>query len=89
MTARVAPATTAERQRLPAAYVVWSGAAATSTLGSSAFGFAMTWYATGVSAGLTGLVGVLTTLPTAALLLLGGAVADRSVSGGCSSPGTR
>lgn len=37
----------------------------------------MTWYATGISAGLTGLVGVLITLPTSALLLVGGAVADR------------
>lgn len=77
MTARVAPEAPVERHALPASYIWWATAAATSTLGTSAFDFAMTWYATGVSAGLTGLIGVLITLPTAALLLIGGAVADR------------
>lgn len=77
MSARTASATTAPPGRLPAAYMWWAIAAGTSTLGTSAFDFAMTWYATGISAGLTGLIGVLITLPTAALLLVGGAVADR------------
>lgn len=62
---------------VPAAFVWWAIASAISLAGSTAFGFAITWYATGVSAGLTGLVGVLITLPTTALLLIGGAVADR------------
>lgn len=65
------------RTALPPAYIWWSAAAAASTAGSAAFSFAVTWYATGISAGLTGLIGVLITLPTAALLLVGGAVADR------------
>ncbi|MFC6707014.1 MFS transporter [Flexivirga alba] len=77
MSEHTVSATAVDAGRLPAAYIWWTVAAATSTLGSSAFGFAMTWYATGVSAGLTGLIGVLITLPTAALLLIGGAVADR------------
>ena len=77
MSVGAAPATPVARHALPAAYLWWAGAAATSTLGTAAFDFAMTWYATGISAGLTGLIGVLITLPTAALLLLGGAVADR------------
>ncbi|RNI24874.1 MFS transporter [Flexivirga caeni] len=64
-------------ERLPPAYVWWASAAAASTLGSSAFGFAMTWYSAGISAGFTGVIGVLMTLPTAALLLLGGVAADR------------
>ncbi|WP_446663642.1 MFS transporter [Flexivirga sp. B27] len=77
MTARTVAAPAAEHAKLPAAYIWWTVASATSLAGSVAFGFAVTWYATGISAGLTGLVGVLITLPTASLLLVGGAVADR------------
>lgn len=62
---------------VPAPFVWWAVASAISLAGSAAFGFAVTWYATGFSAELTGLVGVLITLPTTALLLIGGAVADR------------
>lgn len=62
---------------VPAPFVWWAVASAISMAGSTAFGFAVTWYATGVSAGLTGLVGLLITLPTTALLLIGGTVADR------------
>lgn len=76
MSARTAAAPVA-RHALPAPYICWTVASAISLAGSVAFGFAVTWYATGVSAGLTGLIGVLITLPTAALLLIGGAVADR------------
>lgn len=76
MSARTATTPVAERG-MPAPFVWWAVASAISLAGSSAFGFAVTWYATGISAGLTGLVGVLITLPTAALLLVGGAVADR------------
>jgi len=77
MIVRASPAAPVTRHALPAAYLWWAGAAATSTLGTSAFDFALTWYATGVSARLTGVIGVLITLPSAALLLVGGAVADR------------
>ncbi|HWC22401.1 MAG TPA: MFS transporter [Flexivirga sp.] len=70
-------ATTVAHRAVPAPFIWWSAASAISLAGSTAFGFAVTWYATGISAGLTGLVGVLITLPTTALLLVGGAVADR------------
>lgn len=76
MTAPTAPAPV-DARGLPVPYLWWTGAAGVSTVGSAAFGFAMTWYATGISAGLTGLLGVLITLPRALLLLLGGAAADR------------
>lgn len=76
MTARTAPAAV-EADRLPMPYLCWAAAAGISTVGSAAFSFTMTWYATGISAGLTGIIGVLTTLPRALLLLLGGAAVDR------------
>ncbi|GAA3343287.1 hypothetical protein GCM10020358_41630 [Amorphoplanes nipponensis] len=58
-------------------YGIWLTAATVSLLGTQVLGFAMAWVAAGRGGAFAGLVLTAINLPRAALLLAGGAVADR------------
>ncbi|MER7584463.1 MFS transporter [Kitasatospora sp. NPDC097691] len=78
-TASVLPTapTAAVRSPLPGPYLLWLAGAQAGLLGDAALYFALGWAASAHGGGATGLVLTAITLPRTALVLLGGAVADR------------
>ncbi|MFD2027966.1 MFS transporter [Promicromonospora aerolata] len=72
-----APPSPPARQRLPASYLVWLGAATVSQLGDVVLGFAVGWVAAEHGGAAAGLVLTAGSLPSVLLLLLGGTIADR------------
>ncbi|MFI0483681.1 MFS transporter [Actinomadura sp. 9N215] len=62
---------------LPRPYLIWLGAAVTSMIGDAAFSVALGWAATAHGGTAAGLVFGCLTAPKIALVLIGGAVADR------------
>ncbi|GAA4621902.1 MFS transporter [Cellulomonas oligotrophica] len=72
MTVDPAPA-----QALPRPYLVWLAGSTVGRLGDAVLGFALGWAAAGLGGTAAALVLTLGTLPRAALLVVGGAVADR------------
>ncbi|MFI9360266.1 MFS transporter [Kitasatospora sp. NPDC053057] len=65
------------RPYLPRPYLLWLTGAQAGLLGDAALGFALGWAASGYGGGAAGLVLTAITVPRTALVLLGGAVADR------------
>ncbi|MFD0277225.1 MFS transporter [Kitasatospora sp. NPDC127111] len=75
--ARPEPATARVRAGLPGRYLLWLGGTQAGLLGDAALHFALGWAASAHGGGAAGLVLTAITLPRTALVLLGGAVADR------------
>ncbi|MFH9349196.1 MFS transporter [Kitasatospora sp. NPDC017646] len=65
------------RPYLPRPYLLWLTGVQAGLLGDAALGFALGWAASGYGGGAAGLVLTAVTVPRTALVLLGGAVADR------------
>jgi MFS family permease len=66
-----------ERDRIPRRYWVWLGGVTLSLLGSQMLAFGMTWAAAAWGGAFAGAVLTAVNLPRVALLLFGGALADR------------
>ncbi|MEU6236841.1 MFS transporter [Kitasatospora sp. NPDC047058] len=71
------PAAVPVRAGLPGRYLLWLGGTQAGLLGDAALYFALGWAASAHGGGAAGLVLTAITLPRTALVLLGGAVADR------------
>lgn len=67
----------ASRSPLPGLLWWWLAVAAVSQLGGGVLRLALSWTATGISAGFAGMISGLTLLPSAVLLLVGGVLGDR------------
>ncbi|MFD0348302.1 hypothetical protein ACFQ0M_24235 [Kitasatospora aburaviensis] len=72
-----APRPGARPAALPGRYLLWLGGVQVGLLGDAALYFALGWAASAHGGGAAGLVLTAITLPRTALVLLGGAVADR------------
>ncbi|WP_018791070.1 MFS transporter [Salinispora arenicola] len=67
----------AQRESVPRRYWIWLGGVTLSLLGSQIMAFGMTWVAAGWGGAFAGAVLTAINLPRVALLLFGGALADR------------
>ncbi|WP_369183636.1 MFS transporter [Streptomyces sp. Y1] len=77
MTTATAPAGAPPRAALPRSYLLWLVGTQAGLLGDAALYFALGWAASAHGGGAAGLVLTAITVPRTALVLLGGAVADR------------
>ncbi|RGD60492.1 MFS transporter [Kitasatospora xanthocidica] len=77
MTTAAATAAVGSRAALPRMYLLWLAGVQAGLLGDAALYFALGWAASAHGGGAAGLVLTAVTVPRTALVLLGGAVADR------------